>query len=416
MKKIYLATITISLGLGVLFPWCVYKVFGFFWNSVAVDESYVDRAALLIMLTLLLTAAAVLLSRHGRKPINFSEAVKSRFLSGKAAEQLFMAAIVLNLVNAARVGDFSGLISGEANGSIISYLQLFLDLRILYYLALLRAYKRKRIGKILLYSFLYVGVSVLYSSRSGAFWVVFFNLILIVGVKISRALKQKILMLIMAAVILAPFLYAFSTISRGGAQRTVEYMAKQIVARLSYIESGGIELQQYTEKTYDEVLFREKYGLKNQVEQTINSLLPGDIFENDVYPNQYWRAIFAGWEKEAAKMHYTSSTMILPVYFYLKYGGLLGIVLCILFCYGLFWGICRIKDVAVAAFMASYTFYTIFQYFDWAYHARDLTCFLLTFLTVRIYSHILEKVKFQSRYPCGKARSICYNVEHSIEK
>ena len=164
MKKIYLITIAISLGLGVIFPWCVYKVFGFFWNSVAVDEKYVDQAALLIMMTLLLIASVVALSKYGRESIDFSKTAKSKLLSGKAAEHLFLFAIGLNLINVVRVGKFSNLISGGATGTIISYLQIFLDLRILYYLALLLAYKKKRISKILFYSFLYVGVSVLYST------------------------------------------------------------------------------------------------------------------------------------------------------------------------------------------------------------------------------------------------------------
>lgn len=232
----------------------------------------------------------------------------------------------------------------------------------------------------------------------------FFNVILILGIKISRDMKQKIGVLIMIAVLIAPFLYAVSTISRGGAQNTVEYMAKQIVARLSYIEPGGIELQQYVEKTYNKAVFLEKYGLKNQTEQIINSMFPGDIFENDVQPNQYWRTIFAGWNKEEARKYYTSSTMILPMYFYLKYGGILGISLCVIFSCGLFWIICRIKDSAVAVFMASYTFYTIFQYFDWAYHARDLTCFLLTFLVVRMYSMFQQKFRFRRYYFCGEAK------------
>lgn len=416
MKKIYLTTIAISLGLGVVFPWCVYKVFGFFWNSTPVDEQYVDLAALLIMLTLLLTAGVVALSKYGRKSVDFSEAVKSKLISSQAADHLFLFAIVINIINVIRIGNFSNLISGGATGSIIAYLQLFFDIRVLYFLALMRAYKKKQIGKILFYSFLYVGISVLYSSRSGAFWMVFFNVGLITGVKISKALKQKIMLLIIMAVILAPFIYAFSTVSRGGAQNTVEYMAKQIVARLSYIEAGGVELQQYIEETYDEQLFMDKYGLRNQLEQTANSLLPGDIFEFDVQPNQYWRAIFAGWTEEAARTNYTSMYMSLPIYFCLKYDVILGIVICVAFGYGLYWGVCRIKDAAVASFMATFLFYSIFQYFDWAYHARDLTCFLLTFLVVKVYEKILKRVRIGRYILYDKTDSVNYDTDLAVQK
>lgn len=410
MKKIYLTSIAITIGLGVLFPWLVYKLFGFFWNYASVQEEYVDLAALIVLLTLLLTAGVIGLSKYGKNAINFSETVKSKILSSKAVEHLFLFTIVINLINAIKIGDFSALINGHANGSFISYLQLFFDIRILYYLALLKAYKRKRIGKILFYSMMYVGISIMYSSRSGLFWMVFFNVSLIMGMKISKSLKSKIILLIFVAVMLAPGLFAVATMSRGGALNTVEYMAKQIVARLSYIEVSGIELEQYKEKTYEKDIFLDKYGVKNQIEQAINSLLPGDVFEPDVQPNQYWRAVFAGWTVEAVREHYTSMYMVLPMYFYLKYGGLFGVVLCVIFCYVLFRCVCKIKDSAVASFMACYLFYTIFQYFDWAYHIRDLTCFVLTIIIIRIYDKILKKVRFGRYYFYEKVDGIGCNT------
>lgn len=398
MKKIYLMSITISLGLGVLFPWLVYKIFGFFWNYAPVKEKYVDISAVILLITLLLIAIVVGFSKHGKKSINFAEVVKSTLLYNQAIDHLYLISIAINILNVLLTGDYQNFLEGAANGTILAYLQLFFDIRILYYLAILKAYKNQKMGKIIFYSLLYVVISILYSSRSGLFWMAFFNICLIAGVRISKAFKQKIMLLIMVAIMLAPIVFSVATTSRGGAENTIEYMAKIIVARLSDIEISGIELEQYIEGTYNEEIFVEKYGLKNQIAQAINSLLPGDIFQSDVQPNQYWRVVFSGWTVEAAREHYTSIYMILPMYLFLKYDGIPGIILCVLFFYILFRIICKMKDPAIASFMAGYLFYTFFQYFDWAYHIRDLTCFALTILVVRVYEKILKRVRLGRHY------------------
>lgn len=394
MKKIYLLIISLTLALNILFPWMVYKLFGFFYVYYPVKEASVDRATLMLCVSLLLLTFILLLSKYGKKKLNYNIFEESD-LVGKEIIHIYYIAIVVNLLNAISLGNFSSLINGASNGTIFSYLQLFLDMRILYFFSLLRAYKLQSLKKISLYSFLYVGISILYASRSGIFWMVFFNIILFIGLDIPKKLKKNIRHLLIIPILLAPFLFVFSTNARGDTPNTVEYFAKLIVARLSYTEASGIELEQYENATYDKEIFEEKYGLRNQYEQTINMIFPGDVFEYDVQPNQYWRAIFADWTVEGAKQHYTSMYMILPIYLCLKYGEIFGIAIFIFLIYILFRITCNIKESPVALFLSSYFFYTLVQYFDWAYHMRDLMCFLLTIFLIKIYVKYKRRVRFR---------------------
>ena len=117
-------------------------------------------------------------------------------------------------------------------------------------------------------------------------------------------------------IMLAPVLYMLATASRSDANLSIEGMINQIVGRVSYLEISAIEIEQAKTGDYVADVFNEKYGMENQAKQIVNMLVPGSVFQDDVQPNQYWRAIFAGWTKEAAKEHYTSMYFVLPVYLY----------------------------------------------------------------------------------------------------
>lgn len=398
MRKIYFIIIGIALGINILFPWLVYKFFGFFYEYYPVSEKYVDKATFLITILMLMVLGMIFLSRRGAKKIDFSMIEKSSEYCGVEVEHIFWFSMFLNFYNALTIGSFSAFLNGEANGTIVAYLQLFFDARLLYFCVLLKAYKNKSIKKIIVISSIYLLQTLLYSSRAGIFWIVFFNICFMFGVKLQSSLKKRIAILLVIPVLLAPVLFVFASNNRSSNTNTVEYFAHKIVARLSYIEVAGIELEQYEDGSYMKGIFEEKYGIKNQIEQTINSLLPGEMFESDVQPNQYWRAIFSGWSESDCKENYLSMYMILPIYFIIKYGYFLGSILFIGFMCITYQLICRMKNQVFALFIGSYLMYTVVQYFDWSYHFRDLTAFILTAIVVKGYTNIRKKVRFHRRF------------------
>ncbi len=392
MKRTYLTMIYITLGLNILIPWIIYKIKGFQYIYWPVDEKYLDIAAVFLIAIILITILIVKLSKYGRQKIDFFD-LENSFLLGNGVVLLFWLSIITNIINVIITGGFSGIITGAANSTLIAYVQFFLDIRLLYFLVLLKAYKYQNIEKICVYSFAYVLVSFMYSSRSGIFWMIFYNMVFLFALKLSKKFVQRVILLMILPIMMAPVLYMLATSSRSDTKLSIEAMLNQIVGRVSYLEISGIEIEQVSNGEYIEDTFKEKYGLVNQGKQIVNAVVPGSIFQDDVQPNQYWRSIFAGWTKEASREYYTSMYFILPVYLYVKYGILGGVFVYVIIIYALYRITCKMKNNAFALFIASYFFYTIFQFFDWVYHAQDVYAFALTVISIKFAELLLGKYK-----------------------
>lgn len=386
MRQIFLAMLVITFLLNVFFPWLVYKAFGFFYVYYPVSELYADYAALILSASLLITAFIILISKNGKLPAKYlNENACSSFIQ-RSVDPVFYFSILINIINAISIGGFKAIISGAANSTLIAYLQFFFDIRILFFLSLYKSFESESFKTIIFNSFLYLLVSVLYASRSGLFWMVLFYIILIKIFHLTKNIKRKINIVLVIAILCAPLIFTMATNKRDSAINAFGYIAKVIVARLSYVEVGAIELEQYYNETYVSEVFQKKYGLINQAKMIINQFMPVDPFDFDVHPNQYWRTIFADYPYENSRRNYQSMYMILPFYLLLKYGPFIGFLLFILVIYFLVLVISKIRNVGLASFFACYVFYTIFQYFDWVYHFADLMCFVLTILTLKIYS------------------------------
>lgn len=92
----------------------------------------------------------------------------------------------------------------------------------------------------------------------------------------------------------------------------------QIVGRISYLENTMLPI--YFKNTNNEramKIFKDKYSPISQLKIFINNIVPGDIFEFDVYPNQYYRSAFMDFTLKRSKEFYTSINLTLPVYFYM---------------------------------------------------------------------------------------------------
>lgn len=404
MKKALICTILATTVINVLFPLICYQLFGIFYVFNPFETKYLIYSSIIILFVLFVLFVLVKLSIRGTSKYEIEDLFESILLNGKTTERLFLIAIVLSITKQIMSGGFSGIISGAGNGGLISYVQLFFNIHLLHFLVLLKAYREKNIKKIIILELLYLTVTLFGASRSGIFWIVFFNLIIISALRISREIKRKILMLSVLAILVSPVIFAFSTNAREKASQATNAIARIIVARLSYLEVASIEIDQYLNDSYQKEVFQEKYGIDNQIKQSINSIVPGDLFEYDVQPNQYWRTVFLGWSVEGSQSNYTSIYMILPLYFILKYGLVLGITFCIVFIYSLYRFFARIKDCSISIFCSCFFFYTFFQYFDWVYHFQDVMGVLLTLLLIKALNG--ELVIGRIRFVIGPRKSV----------
>lgn len=394
MKKIFEFDVFVLLVLHTIAPAVIYYLFGFRYEYAPVDEKYVYFAAILIGIILISVLLVVLLFSRNRKEITVEDLYKSQYLQGRAPEYMFMLALIINVLNILKSGGFESILNGNTNGTIISYLKFFLDIRVLYYCVLIKAYREANINKICFVSICYLLITLMYSSRSGILWMILLNVWIICGIRISPKIKKKIKLILFFALISSPLLFMFATNSRSGEKHTVDYIAHKLVARISFDEIAGIELEQFIEERYDKTVFEEKYALLNQGKQIVNAIVPGDIFDSDVQPNQYWRAIFAGWNVELCKVHYMSMTSIFPMYLILKYGYIIGIIVSISSICAMYYCISKMKDPTIKVFLVGIVFYTVFQYFDWCYHFQDMLCFVLTFFSLRKVGKITSTLRF----------------------
>ena len=378
MKRIILTVLSVTLVLNILFPWVVNKVFGFSSIYYEVSESSVDFAAMYLSIAMILLIVLVAVVPYGKSKKVTARVGDQNFFLKKETEILFFISIVMNGINAL-INGFDTVISGGMEKKLFSYLQMFFDLRVLLFLVLCIAYQQKSVAKLLGYSLAYAVVTLLQASRSGLFWLVLYHLFLLRGFKIDKDLRKIILIFLVFMVIAAPIVFVLATVMRYGTGQSIESYLRLIVGRLSYLEVSGIEIEQLQNNTYNAQIMEEKYGIVNQLQQAVNTILPGDIFPNDAFPNQYWRAVFAEWDVEACRQNYTSMYMIFPVYLAIKYGYLGGLILFL----GIMLSICcilyKIKDKMIFTFLSTYFLYTLIQFFDWTYHIRDLFIFTATF-------------------------------------
>ena len=172
--------------------------------------------------------------------------------------------------------------------------------------------------------------------------------------------------LLLIAIIGAPVLYVVSSNNRYHEKRGMDgYILRQIVGRLSILEPAAGIIKSVKEDKKSNNLFLEKYGFSNQIKLALNTLSPLDFFEDDVASNQYYRMIVNNVSLSETKNNYVSIFISLPVYFYLKYGFVFGLlffssllsILFVIFIYG--------KNSLFKFSIGVFSFYFLLVFFDW---------------------------------------------------
>ena len=285
-------------------------------------------------------------------------------------------------------GGFSAALAGENHGSFMNYLNMFCNSTVLLIATL---YLQKKSVNIIGYFLLFILGSTMMGSRSSIL-VVF--LVCLMGFSFLNFEKYKpaIKKSIKYFVILGPILFGISTQIRGAEFFRWEELIKHLFERLNMIESSMIPIHAYDHAQFDTALFYSKYNFIHQMKLSFDAVFPGNIFEFDIYPNNYYRAIFLEYPIRFIEENYMSINLTLPVYFYMYIG---------------YWTIPFSISIIVSLYFASIYFrnspfiiililslvYELLYFFDWVmifnkFYVTGLTLIMLK-LVVIIHEQIV---------------------------
>jgi hypothetical protein len=256
-------------------------------------------------------------------------------------------------------GGYEGAVTGGLNGTLISYIALFFDVGVGLNMYL---FLQKKIKYVLLVIILYIGILTLAGSRSAIILILISGLILPIFEN-GSILKKKLKYIGLLLAIGSPILFYVGTSIREDVNDSL--IEKILIGRISMVELAAIPIEARENNTMDWQIYSNKYGIVNQLQQSVNEVLPVNPFVQDVSPNQYHRAVFKGVREETILDKYMSVNLTLPTYFYLETNFFMACVLSIAFLSWLyyFW-VRKSKNVYILVGIII-NLYNIMYFFDW---------------------------------------------------
>ncbi|MDI6034447.1 O-antigen polymerase [Flavobacterium sp. LB2P84] len=374
MKKAIIAILLYILILHVFIP-CIYYCFYDFIPiySDLIDYPSLIKAGLLISVPLLISV--FLLKFFPSK----DDLIKPD-IEGKPINFLFYFAILLKLITFYFTGGYEGVLSGESNGTLLNYVFLFLNPFTLLLVLLFVQKKKSNVIKSILFYVIFITLS---GSRSGVISIFF---VFFIGLAFEgfKQYRLKIYKFLKYGIIIAPFLFIYATISRGLDEVVgLDFILNQIVGRMSTLETSMLPLY-YDRHNLDLSLFYLKYDLWHQLKLSIDAILPGQIFDLDVMPNNYYRAMFTGYSESFVFDNYMSVNLTLPVYLYLKYS-YFAIPFTVFYVIGFYKILCIFKYKPLVAIVFLSTFYNLIYFFDWVMVFTQLYSSFLTILFIKAF-------------------------------
>ena len=376
MKKAIIGILLFVLGLHVFLPCIYYCIYDFTpIYSDLVDYPSLIKGGLLISISLLISVFA--LSFFSSK----DDLIKPD-IYGRPINVLFYSAILLKLVTFYFIGGYETIISGESNGKLLSYIFLFLNPFTLLLVLLFVQKKKSNVIKAVLFYVIFVTLS---GNRSGIISI--FSLFLIgLAFEAFKQYRKKITKFLKYGVLLAPFLFIYATMMRGMDEIVgLDFILNQIVGRISTLETSMLPLY-YDTHNLDMSLFYSKYDFWNQLKLSIDSIIPGQIFDFDVMPNNYYRAMFMGRSESFVFENYMSVNLTLPVYLYLKYS-YFAIPLTVLYVLGFYLILRNLKYMPLVGIAFLSVFYSLIYFFDWAMFFSQLYTSFLTIIFIKVFIH-----------------------------
>ncbi|WP_316826372.1 hypothetical protein [Pedobacter miscanthi] len=372
MKKAVIAIIWYVLILHVFIP-CVYYLF---MGFTPVYSDLVDYPSL--YKSILLIASSLLLSVFVLKITTKKDFVVKPIVDGRPINFLYYFSILFKLLVFYLSGGFQSLVNGDSTGSLTNYVSLFLNP---FTLLLLLLFVQKKRSSVIKAIFFYVAYITLSGSRSGIISIFF---VFFIGMAFEgfKHYKSKLQNFLKYGLLIAPILFVYATLSRGITELVgFDFIMNQIVGRMSTLETSMLPLY-HESHSLDLSLFYSKYDFWHQLKLCIDALLPGQIFEFDVMPNNYYRAMFMGFSESFVRENYMSVNFTLPIYLYLKYG-YFGVLFTIFYITGFYRLLIFFKNKPFVIIILLSTFYDLIYFFDWVMVFTQLYSSLLTILFVK---------------------------------
>lgn len=390
MKKVFISILLFYLCFHYIIPLVYYITFGFVNTySNIYDEGSLIKAFMLNLISIL-GAILIIIFIPSKKNL--------RQPTFKYSTKLYFISAILLVSSFFIYGGYKGAITGESQGTILSYIRLFFDLPTL--LIVVFFFQSKPIRPYWLI-FIYVVVMTLSGSRSAVITII---LLFLMFPMFSNGFlyKKRIIKALRFLVILAPFLFVISSAIRGYASNRLFDL---IIGRVSFLELNTIAIYKADSDKAIMDLFYEKYGVVNQFEQITNAISPIDPFNYDVDPNQYFRSIFMGLPKHNVLDRYMSINLTLPVYLYLKYGAILACFLTIIFLISAFLILNQFCNNTYIVLIILVNFYSILYFFDWVMIFKGIySSFLTVFFLYRyecfnsFFNRTINRVLLQKRF------------------
>lgn len=374
MKRIFTYCILYFWGLGVVIPYISLLIFGIFNTQLYTDipDIYLHKTALVE--TIVVFTSLIIIRML---PIGNGIIIPKYRIGGWYIYFWLIYYIIgrLRLGNGSIAAAFEATAAGAVNGTLIAYLGLFCDLMYMVFVYFLCVKGKVNYIAIII---LYAIYTILCSSRSGLLTIIFIlGLTLFVSDKFKNN-RKKICLIIFICMLCAPLIFVLSTKNRNSSSGgTYKEVINTIVGRCSQLELGGLALYKYENDSWDEEVFERKYAFDSQMKLIVNSLIPGDMFESDVDPNQYYRTVFLNMPEEEAYNNYTSMNLTLPIYLRLKYGTFLGIGISIIILV-VWYVLCSSIKNQVIQVLFAIGVRDILIFFDWVMIGRLLLTMLLT--------------------------------------
>jgi hypothetical protein len=368
MKKTIIAIIIYFLMLHVLLPGAYYLCNGFmpiysdFENQQALIKSF-----FLICIPLIIT---IFILRFLPKRND----IISPNIDGKPVTFLFYFSILLKLVILFTTGGFAAAISGETNGTVSNYISLFFNP---FTLLLVLLFVQKKRSNIVIAILFYVLSVTLSGSRSGII-TIFFVFFIGYTFEIFKIYQKKLSNFLKYSIFLTPIIFIFATKLRGVDEVfSLDFLLNQIVGRMSVLETSMLPVYYYDNNLNLE-LFYDKFSFWNQLKLIIDGILPGQIFDFDVMPNNYYRAMFLDYSESFVFDNYMSVNLTLPIYLYLKYS-YFSIIFCVMYVLGFYKLTLLLKRYPLFVIILLSVFYNILYFFDWDMVFSQL---YISFLTI----------------------------------
>ncbi|SEL01008.1 hypothetical protein SAMN04488505_1011309 [Chitinophaga rupis] len=375
MKRAFISVLFFFFIFHFIIPAIYYWYNGFFNLYSDIDDPVALRKSFLINgISILLTAIIIwrLPQKNDKIPANIFNITPLYYFS-----------IFFSLAYYISRGGYEGTVTGNMAGSLLSYIALFLNPSIIIMLLIFYQKKKYNVGAILLSFILFVTVT----GRRSAIISVILMLLIYPAFENFSAYKSKLRKYILLFFIGSPLLFFAASRMRGIDLDILqnEILLKAIFGRLSMIELGAIPIHYKDLGGYNVELFNDKYGIIHQIKLIIDSLIPGNIFEYDVMPNQYYRAIFLGYSIDFVQDTYLSLNMTLPVYFYMYSNFVIAVLCTVITLVGYYYLWKRFSNNIFISIALIGQLYTLLYYFDFVMWFSQFLTTVLTILTINLF-------------------------------